>query len=252
MDANLGSTRKKRQGLPRLAAVPDNMELSLHGKAWAQQIGLGLTLTRDDPRGPLHLMTGTLLAAIAKFLSGASVRWIDCQPDTCQRIYFANHTSHLDALVLWRRVPPDVRAVTRPVAAKDYWERGRIRRYLARQVFNALLIDRKEIKVHQSPVDLMIREIGDSKSLIVFPEGHRNTDGDMDEFQERAVLPGQETPGPGIGAGVPGQYEPGVAARRVLAGAAVELHHVWGSDLAGKRGAEDRLSQARHGIACGG
>jgi 1-acyl-sn-glycerol-3-phosphate acyltransferase len=166
-----------------MAAVPDNMELSLQGKAWAQQFGLGLTLTRDDPRGPLHLMTGTLLAAIAKFLSGASVRWIDCQPDTCQRVYFANHTSHLDALVLWAALPPDVRAVTRPVAAKDYWERGRIRRYLARQVFNALLIDRKEIKVHQSPVDLMIREIGDSKSLIVFPEGHRNTDGDMDEFK---------------------------------------------------------------------
>ena len=46
-------------------------------------------------------MTGTLLAAIARLLSGSSVRWIDCQPDTCQRVYFANHTSHLDAIVLW-------------------------------------------------------------------------------------------------------------------------------------------------------
>jgi 1-acyl-sn-glycerol-3-phosphate acyltransferase len=128
-------------------------------------------------------MTGTLLAAIAKFLSGASVRWIDCQPDTCQRVYFANHTSHLDPLVLWGALPAEVRAVTRPVAAKDYWERGRIRRYLARNVFNALLIDRKEIKVHQSPVDLMLREIGSTHSLILFPEGGRTAGEAVGEFK---------------------------------------------------------------------
>ena len=127
-------------------------------------------------------MTGTLLALIAKLISGATVRWIDCQPDTCQRVYFANHTSHLDSLVLWASLPHDVRLVTRPVAAKDYWGRGRVRRYLA-GVFNALLIDRREIKVHQSPVDLMLREIGDRYSLIVFPEGHRNPGGELDEFK---------------------------------------------------------------------
>src|SRR5438045_3761326 len=77
------------------------------------------------------------LAAIARLISGASVRWIDSQPDTNQRIYFANHTSHLDALVLWSSLPSPVRAVTRPVAAKDYWEKGRVRRYLAQYVFEA-------------------------------------------------------------------------------------------------------------------
>jgi 1-acyl-sn-glycerol-3-phosphate acyltransferase len=127
-------------------------------------------------------MTGPLLALIAKLLSGASVRWIDCQPDTCQRVYFANHTSHLDSLVLWASLPYHVRTLTRPVAAKDYWEKGVVRRYLAR-VFNALLIDRTEIKVHQSPVDLMLREIGDRYSLIVFPEGHRNTGAELAEFK---------------------------------------------------------------------
>lgn len=127
-------------------------------------------------------MTGTLLAAIARLLSGSSVRWIDCQPDTCQRVYFANHTSHLDAIVLWSALPQHVRSLVRPVAAKDYWERGRMRRYLAR-TFNALLIDRTDIKVHQSPVDLMLREIGDRYSLIVFPEGSRNTGAEMGEFK---------------------------------------------------------------------
>ena len=66
--------------------------------------------------------------------------------------------------------------ITRPVAAKDYWTKGPVRRYFANRLFNAILIDREEIKVHQSPVDLMIREIGHGHSLIVFPEGGRNRD----------------------------------------------------------------------------
>ncbi len=128
-------------------------------------------------------ITGAILARIARFLSGASVRWIDSQPDTCQRVYFANHTSHLDSMVIWSSLPPDVRAITRPVAAKDYWTAGRLRRYMATKVFNALLIDRTEIKVHQSPVDVMIREIGSQYSLIVFPEGGRGSGMEIGEFK---------------------------------------------------------------------
>ncbi|MEN6494356.1 MAG: lysophospholipid acyltransferase family protein [Thermoguttaceae bacterium] len=128
-------------------------------------------------------ITGAILALIARILSGASVRWVDCQPDACQRVYFANHTSHLDAIVLWSALPPSIRMNTRPVAAKDYWTAGKVRRYMATQVFNALLIDRKEIKVHQSPVDLMLKEIGHRFSLIVFPEGGRSAGPDVGEFK---------------------------------------------------------------------
>ncbi|MCA9246108.1 MAG: 1-acyl-sn-glycerol-3-phosphate acyltransferase [Planctomycetales bacterium] len=123
-----------------------------------------------------------LLSAAAKILSGSSVRWVDSQPDVCQRVYFANHTSHLDAIVVWSALPREVRQLTRPVAAKDYWIRGWVRRYLAR-TFNALLIDRTEIKVHQSPVDLMLREMGDKYSLIVFPEGGRSSGEGVGEFK---------------------------------------------------------------------
>ena len=127
-------------------------------------------------------VTVPLLAALAKFLSGATMRWVDCEPDSCQRVYFANHTSHLDALVLWSSLPKQIRALTRPVAALDYWEKGPVRRYMA-SVFNALLIDRKKIKVHNSPIDMMIREIGNQYSLIVFPEGGRNLSGEMKDFK---------------------------------------------------------------------
>ena len=128
-------------------------------------------------------ITGTLLAGLARLISGASVRWIDCEPDTCQRIYFANHTSHLDALVLWSSLPYPVRALTRPVAARDYWDRGWLRRYLAQNVFHALLIDRTKIKVHNSPVKMLLDAISDSGSLIVFPEGGRTLDPEIRKFK---------------------------------------------------------------------
>ena len=60
-------------------------------------------------RSPLCRVAGLALAGLARLLSGASVRWIASQPDTCQRVYFANHTSHLDALVIWASLPPSIR-----------------------------------------------------------------------------------------------------------------------------------------------
>jgi 1-acyl-sn-glycerol-3-phosphate acyltransferase len=127
-------------------------------------------------------LAGQSLAILAKLVSGFTVRWIGSEPDTCQRVYFANHTSHLDAVVLWASLPSQLRQLTRPVAALDYWGQGGVRRFFARS-FNAILIDRRQIKVHQSPVELMLREIGDIYSLIVFPEGSRAADGEMGEFK---------------------------------------------------------------------
>ena len=127
-------------------------------------------------------LTAHVLSLAAKLISGASVRWLDCDPENCQRIYFANHTSHLDALVLWASLPRHIRMVTRPVAARDYWEKTWVRRYIA-STLNLLLIDRKDIKVHKSPVELMIKAMGDSHSLIIFPEGRRNTGEEMIAFK---------------------------------------------------------------------
>ncbi len=141
------------------------------------------SLDQPGSRSTLCKITGLGLAGLARLLAGASIRWIASQPDTCQRVYFANHTSHLDALLIWASLPRLVREITRPVAAKDYWSRGAMRRWLAEEVFNAILIDRTDIKVHQSPVDLMLRQAGSTKSLIVFPEGSRSTTGEIGDFK---------------------------------------------------------------------
>ncbi|MBL8855402.1 MAG: 1-acyl-sn-glycerol-3-phosphate acyltransferase [Planctomycetaceae bacterium] len=127
-------------------------------------------------------LTSAILAITAQLLSGATVRWRGSEPDSCQRVYFANHTSHLDALVLWSGLPRQLRAITRPVAAADYWGAGRVRRYVA-GCFNALLIDRHDISVRNSPLDIMLREIGNTFSLIVFPEGSRSPTGELQTFK---------------------------------------------------------------------
>ena len=157
------------------------MRRGLHNRSFRRPQAIWMAMPGNSINATMSL-TATGLSILAKLLAGSSVRWVDCQPEPCQRVYFANHTSHLDALVLWSSLPRQVRSLTRPVAAKDYWDKSVFRRYIAGSL-NALLIDRENIKVHRSPVELMIRAIGDTHSLIVFPEGSRNTQDEMGEFK---------------------------------------------------------------------
>ena len=128
-------------------------------------------------------MIKALLAAIAKLVTGADARWVGCEPDTRQRIYFANHTSNLDAMVIWASLPPELRILTRPVAARDYWVKNACRRYLANQVFNAVLIQRKKPTPRDNPLVDMIAALGDRHSLIIFPEGGRHSGDEMTPFK---------------------------------------------------------------------
>ena len=124
-----------------------------------------------------------LFAAMAKLISGANARWVGCEPNVRQRVYFANHTSNLDALVIWSALPPDVRALTRPVAARDYWIKGKLRLYLANKIFNAVLIERKKPTAHDNPLKDMLNALGDRHSLIIFPEGGRQTGTELAPFK---------------------------------------------------------------------
>ena len=119
-------------------------------------------------------LPASMLAGLGRLISGASVRWEGCGPDTRQRIYFANHSSHFDFLVIWSALPRPVRLLTRPVAARDYWEASGPRRYLATCIFNAVLIERRPLEGRQNDaVGRTLAAMGDRYSLILFPEGTR-------------------------------------------------------------------------------
>ena len=190
-------------------------------------------------------LTAPLLAITAKLLSGATVRWHECQPDTCQRVYFANHTSHLDALVLWSSLPGEIRDLTRPVAAKDYWSQGAIRPLHRQAASTRILIDREEIKVHQSPVDLMIREIGYTHSLIVFPEGGRNPGEEMQEFKSGLYYLSKKRPDLELMPVYIDNLNRVLPRGEFLPVPLLELHHGRPADLAGAEGEQGRFSQAR-------
>ena len=125
----------------------------------------------------------SLFAALARLITGANARWIGCAPETRQRVYFANHTSHLDTLVIWASLPPDIRALTRPVGARDYWMGNPLRRYVANNIFNAVLIERKKPTHHDNPMADMREALGSAHSLIIFPEGTRQTGTEMGPFK---------------------------------------------------------------------
>jgi 1-acyl-sn-glycerol-3-phosphate acyltransferase len=84
-----------------------------------------------------------LLIGSVRALLGATPRWIGSEPADRQRIYFANHTSHIDTVALWSALPPALRAKTRTAAAADYWGTSALKRTIALQALNAVLIDRK-------------------------------------------------------------------------------------------------------------
>ena len=125
----------------------------------------------------------SMFAAVARIVTGANARWVGNAPDNRQRVYFANHTSHLDALVIWASLPPHIRLLTRPVAARDYWTKNKLRRYVANKVFNAILIERKRPTAHDNPLTDMRTALGENHSLIIFPEGTRQSGTEIGPFK---------------------------------------------------------------------
>jgi 1-acyl-sn-glycerol-3-phosphate acyltransferase len=134
-------------------------------------------------------MIATALASACRLVSGATVEW-RCDPSSdAQRIYFANHSSHLDFVVIWSALPPRLRHCARPVAGRDYWDRGSVRRYLSSHVFRAVLIGRGNaasqdpVAAARESVERMAQEMGFRNSLIVFPEGTRSVNGEIGPFR---------------------------------------------------------------------
>lgn len=122
----------------------------------------------------LEKLAAYALCSFAKLLTGVRPVWRGSMPDTRQRVYFANHRSHGDFVLIWASLPPQLRRLTRPVAGADYWHTGALRSYIANRVFRGVLIDRTAGSQQANPVELMGAALSAGDSLIIFPEGTRN------------------------------------------------------------------------------
>lgn len=126
-------------------------------------------------------MIAAIIIGLTRFLVGGTGLWLGCSPSARQRIYFANHSSHLDTIILWAAMPPDLRRRVRPVAAADYWGKGRLQRYIALKVLNAVLVERKGDSAN--PLVPLQDSLRAGDSLIIFPEGTRGLERLPDSFK---------------------------------------------------------------------
>lgn len=120
------------------------------------------------------MLISALLIGLTRALVGAAPRWQGAGPSDVQRIYFANHSSHIDTLALWSALPPALRRHTRPVAAADYWNTDALRRCIAVRGLNAVFIERQRSDPAADPLAPLAEALSAGDSLILFPEGTRN------------------------------------------------------------------------------
>ena len=125
-------------------------------------------------RGMIRSLAALGVTVFARLLTGVRGEWAGCAPEPGPRVYFANHASHGDFVLIWTVLPPALRRRTRPVAGADYWRKGRLRRFFGERVFDAVLIEREAVTRADNPVAHMGGALREGAALILFPEGTRN------------------------------------------------------------------------------
>jgi 1-acyl-sn-glycerol-3-phosphate acyltransferase len=138
---------------------------------------------------------GDMILRGAHWITGIRGRWLGCAPSDAGRIYFANHTSHLDTVLLWAALPERLRKKTRPVAAAEYWRPVAWRRYLAERVFRSVFVDRDGPDPAATKTVPLLEALDGGDSLILFPEGTRGTGADLQPFKSGVFHIARERPG---------------------------------------------------------
>ena len=129
---------------------------------------------KPKDRRLLAAIASAALAMLARAVTGVRPIWSGSGPSGRQRIYFANHASHGDFILLSACLPASERARTRAVAAADYWGKTRLRRFIAEDMLGSVLVHRAWTEPAQNPIAIMLDVLDKGDTLIIFPEGTRN------------------------------------------------------------------------------
>jgi 1-acyl-sn-glycerol-3-phosphate acyltransferase len=140
-------------------------------------------------------LMGLLLAFLARLITGAQGHWKGCPPKAEQRIYFANHQSHFDWVLIWAALPQELRARTRPIAARDYWTATPFKTWLTTAVFNAVYVARTRSGDQEDPLQPLAQALEGGDSLVIFPEGTRSNRGAPQPFKSGLYHLAEQFPG---------------------------------------------------------
>jgi 1-acyl-sn-glycerol-3-phosphate acyltransferase len=125
---------------------------------------------------------GLMLSFLARLITGAQGHWHGCPPKAEQRIYFANHQSHFDWVLIWAALPRDLRSQTRPIAARDYWTSSPLKHWITREIFHAVYVSRQRSE-DEDPLEPLMEALRHGDSLVIFPEGTRGHQADPAPFK---------------------------------------------------------------------
>ena len=123
-------------------------------------------------------LAAAAITLFARFVTAVRGEWRGTRPDERPRVYYGNHRSHGDFVLVWTVLPGRIRRITRPVAGADYWLKDGVRRFIGKSVFNSVLIERDPERRTEDPVTQMATALDGGSSLILFPEGTRNLSGE--------------------------------------------------------------------------
>jgi 1-acyl-sn-glycerol-3-phosphate acyltransferase len=126
----------------------------------------------------------TAIVLFARAITAVRAIWPSQGVPSEPCVYFANHSSHGDFILVWAVLPPRLRHSARPVAGAEYWLKSPISRFIGRDVFDAVLIERERDRRTSDPIEIMASALDAGSSLILFPEGTRNqTDASLLPFK---------------------------------------------------------------------
>jgi len=130
----------------------------------------------------LAKLMGYFLLGLVRVLTGSQARWYGCPPKAEQRIYFANHQSHADLVMIWAALPKELRHATRAIAARDYWTKSAFKQWLTSAVFNVIYVSRDRT-ADEDPLEPLMEALANGDSIILFPEGTRGHTGEPQPFK---------------------------------------------------------------------
>jgi 1-acyl-sn-glycerol-3-phosphate acyltransferase len=136
-------------------------------------------------RGLRYVIQTYFMVPYARFLTTLEVRGVEHIDGERPFIFVANHASHADTILLLSAIPIKERQRTVVAAAMDSFFMHYGQAFRTVLYFNAIPVDR--LKVNRRSAQLALELVEDDWNLVIYPEGGRTPDGQLQEFKGGAA-----------------------------------------------------------------
>ncbi len=143
-----------------------------------------------------HLFQHYFVRPFLRWAATIEVRGLENLDDQRPFILAANHSSHLDTALVLSALPKRVRNRTVVAAAMDNFFMDKKTAFRTVLFFNAIPVDRH--KVNRRSAQIALELVEDHWNLLIYPEGGRTPDGQLQEFKGGAAYLAERAKAPVI------------------------------------------------------